>query len=274
MNLRNYFLSFIEKQNWISDSTKEYVVKGKLSAEDQKIFEQFVIYIREHGVRKKYKKSFYTHLDLDGFSYWTMGAPLEITIIINRQSLGFYDAISERYDDIFSDKDSERENLETYDLFKDHLHSSVLDIGCGTGLLLDITPAEKRFNYIGIDPSAKMLEKFREKHSGRTTARGVQTTFEDYALKTNIRFDLIVSLFGSISYVNPAFFGKIKDLLRKPESKYFLMFFKNDYFPLTYQRTGICFSHYKTSLALLNDVFDRVYEYSHYVIATNIEGEK
>src|SRR5688500_12743803 len=80
---------FIERQSWIfaktfaKTSPHEYVVKGKLSAEDQKIFELFVIYIREHGVRKKYKKSFYTHLDLDGFSYWTMGAPLEITIIIN-----------------------------------------------------------------------------------------------------------------------------------------------------------------------------------------------
>ena len=49
------------------------------------------MFIRENGYRKKYKKTFYTHFDINGYSYWTMGAPLDVTIIINRHRLGFYD---------------------------------------------------------------------------------------------------------------------------------------------------------------------------------------
>lgn len=90
-----YFRNFIARQTWTFAKTyakvspHEYLVKNKLSEEDQKIFEEFVLFIREHGVRKRYKRSFYTHYDLDGRSYWTMGAPLEITVIINRHDLAF-----------------------------------------------------------------------------------------------------------------------------------------------------------------------------------------
>jgi len=47
-------------------------------------FEAFVIKIRNEGVVEYFGGRPYTYLYLDGYKYWTMGAPLEETIIINR----------------------------------------------------------------------------------------------------------------------------------------------------------------------------------------------
>jgi len=58
-----------------------YTVRGQ-TPEDQ--FEAVVTYIRANGSKKTFGKTVYIYLDLDGFSYWTMGAPLDKTIIINR----------------------------------------------------------------------------------------------------------------------------------------------------------------------------------------------
>lgn len=51
---------------------------------DEGLFLSLVRHIREHG----YKGSFYhkpiTYFDEDGMVYWTMGAPIEETTIVNR----------------------------------------------------------------------------------------------------------------------------------------------------------------------------------------------
>lgn len=40
--------------------------------------------IREHGYQRAWGRHTYTYLDVDGRPYWTMGAPLDQTILINR----------------------------------------------------------------------------------------------------------------------------------------------------------------------------------------------
>ena len=51
-------------------------------------FERFVMHIRRHGYKQRFGKSTYTYMDwpVDGVvhQFWTMGAPLDISIIINR----------------------------------------------------------------------------------------------------------------------------------------------------------------------------------------------
>lgn len=47
-------------------------------------FERAVMDIRTYGYIRRYKGYDYTSYDLDGWYYWTMGAPLEETILINR----------------------------------------------------------------------------------------------------------------------------------------------------------------------------------------------
>ena len=50
-------------------------------------FEAFVLFIRENGYDEEFGGRWYTKFDLDGWSYWTMGAPLDETILINRAKL-------------------------------------------------------------------------------------------------------------------------------------------------------------------------------------------
>ena len=61
----------------------EYIVKERcpLSAEE---FEYFVNMQREHGIRERWGKYNNPYLYVDDYKYWTMGAPLEETTVINR----------------------------------------------------------------------------------------------------------------------------------------------------------------------------------------------
>lgn len=54
---------------------------------DPETFRRFVLHIRSHGYQKRFRANMYTYLDVGGMSYWTMGAPLQQTILINRAGL-------------------------------------------------------------------------------------------------------------------------------------------------------------------------------------------
>lgn len=88
----NRIKKHINTVNWINAKTysktapHEYIVR-KNNPELEKEFIYFVEFIRENGYKKKYGRSTYTYLDIDGYKYWTMGAPIKITIIINREKL-------------------------------------------------------------------------------------------------------------------------------------------------------------------------------------------
>jgi hypothetical protein len=59
----------------------------RAKAFDDDLFSSFVLHIRKHGVTQRYMKKFYKYLTVGEWKYWTMGAPLEDTIIINRAKL-------------------------------------------------------------------------------------------------------------------------------------------------------------------------------------------
>ena len=50
-------------------------------------FAAFVQEIRLRGVVRSFGRRPFTYLDLDGWTYWTMGAPVEETILVNRARL-------------------------------------------------------------------------------------------------------------------------------------------------------------------------------------------
>jgi hypothetical protein len=79
--------AFIRESTWIFAKTMpecphEYTLRR--NASDETIFERFVIHIRHHGYKARYKRNLYTYFDVDEWQYWTMGAPLKSTILINR----------------------------------------------------------------------------------------------------------------------------------------------------------------------------------------------
>jgi hypothetical protein len=59
----------------------EYTVCGETPDDD---FEWFVRHVREHGYRARFGGRFYNYLEVDGWKYWTMGAPVQETTVINR----------------------------------------------------------------------------------------------------------------------------------------------------------------------------------------------
>lgn len=168
-----------------------------------------------------------------------------------------YDKVADVYDDLFSDNESIAENL----FVVEHVPNKgrILDIGCGTGLLLDysVIPPER---YLGIDPSRCMLDIFRKKHPGYTV---IQTTFEKYS---GDKFDSIVSLFGAPSYIVPESFLRIAEFMN-PGGRLFLMFYAPGYTPLTYKRTGVEFCHYSFDVNVFLG-FD-VIPYHNFLLVTN-----
>lgn len=96
------FKKFIGTRRWRYAKTMpqwphEYSVRRfDDPAEDQVLFEEAVAFIRAYGERRRFeptgKSSVY--LDIDGLQYWSMGAPVEETIIINRARLDWRERLA------------------------------------------------------------------------------------------------------------------------------------------------------------------------------------
>lgn len=84
------FRSLIQSIPWTFAKTMpkwphEYIVRGNSWSDVD--FEDFVAHIRANGEMRRWGPYHHTYLDLDGWSYWTMGAPVVQTKIINRARL-------------------------------------------------------------------------------------------------------------------------------------------------------------------------------------------
>jgi len=224
-------------------------------------FVKTVLLIREYGNKERFWSKEYFYLYMNGYKYWTMGAPinypngLPCTILINKARIEYntkYDKIALQYDDLFKNQEYKDEDKKIMDLIKPR--GSVLDIGCGTGLFLEYHNPDK---YLGIDISENMLKKIKLKYPNRQTIR---TSFEDFYGKT---FDTVIALYGTASYIKPEALDKIEYLLN-PGGKVFLMFYKKGYYPETYVKTGINIDFYlstKQYLKEFNNYMIWEYEY-------------
>jgi hypothetical protein len=80
--------ALIDANTWVFARTMphcpHYYTLRKNWADDAD-FAWLVAFIRAHGFREKYGKSWYTSCVVDGQKYWTMGWPVEQTTIINRK---------------------------------------------------------------------------------------------------------------------------------------------------------------------------------------------
>lgn len=79
--------SFVTEQKWTFAKTyaatwpHEYIVRDRV---DENLFVQLVQHIREYGYEGRFYAKPIIYFDDDGMVYWTMGAPVEKTTIVNR----------------------------------------------------------------------------------------------------------------------------------------------------------------------------------------------
>ena len=59
-----------------------YIVRDTCTSEDK--FVDFVVFIRAYGEKRKFWSKTFVYWDHAGYTYWTMGSPVDITTIINR----------------------------------------------------------------------------------------------------------------------------------------------------------------------------------------------
>ena len=81
------FSEFVSHADWTFAKTMphiphEYTLKKNSPRE---VFDAAVVFIREQGEVRPWGKYVHTYLDHDGWTYWTMGAPVPATILINRE---------------------------------------------------------------------------------------------------------------------------------------------------------------------------------------------
>jgi hypothetical protein len=257
------FEQFINKSKWtfaktMKESPHEYTLRKNCDSYE---FDEAVLFIRANGIKEKYKGATYTVFYLNGLKYWTMGAPLDKTILINRtRDFTVYDKIADQYDSFYQDELSKSQDA-IVKLCLENLEGPTLDIGCGTGLLLDLVKFDPQ-NYLGIDPSEKMLNILHNKHPEYQLSNIPMEQFRGGG------FVNIISLYGSISYIMPQFIDKIVDLCHS--GNMFLMFYKEEYSVKTHERVGMNIMFYKYSKEELRKLFHVVpIEFYDYYIVTD-----
>jgi hypothetical protein len=77
---------FVSRETWTYAKTMpvwphEYIVRERV---DEDLFVQLVKHIRAYGYEGNFYRRKITYFDEDGLVYWTMGAPVEETEIVNR----------------------------------------------------------------------------------------------------------------------------------------------------------------------------------------------
>lgn len=178
--------------------------------------------IRTFGEPAKFFSTTRTYLeDADGWKYWDMaGDDVRNSGIINRgrvdhvygvqnaartrsQTSTAYDPVATEWDRVLGATDEERHQIVALiDSLGTFTNRRVLDIGCGTGLALDLKITQS-VRYVAIDPSQAMLNDLVRKypHLAGVHSMTFKEAIRRRVLNAN-RFDLVLALGGSASYLS------------------------------------------------------------------------
>jgi SAM-dependent methyltransferase len=178
----------------------------------------------ELGKRENYFGKWYNYVEVNGFKYWTMGSPPNISTVLNRKR-SFYPMPHDLVAEVYDEQHSYPETKSVDETVVHHIGSlegkRVLDIGCGTGWLLDQYPKLVPAQYVGIEPSEGMLRRLVSKHPTFWN-RILVVKFEDYYPLE--KFDVVLMLNGVGAYLREEDLQKLPMML-KPGGEFVVMTF-------------------------------------------------
>lgn len=134
-----------------------------------------------------------------------------------------YDEVAALYDDHHVDAKSLAENRYVARYLRSTIRSSdsIADLGCGTGLLLDLVSIDPA-RYVGVDISNGMLARAARKYPRHRFIHGdVEERVPELADRS---IDYVISLFGAASYCSLDSFAAEMNRILKPDGRYFVMF--------------------------------------------------
>lgn len=91
----------------------EYIVRDRCPLTDEE-FVYFVSMQREHGVKERWGKYNHPYLYIDDYKYWTMGAPMEETTVINRTKASAVNDVHQLYEGINNRGEKTMEYVDEY----------------------------------------------------------------------------------------------------------------------------------------------------------------
>ena len=179
--------------------------------------------IRTFGTPAKFFKATRTYLvDAAGWKYWDMaGADVATAGLINRARVEhvygvqnapstrsaastLYDEVATEWDRMLGATEVEREGIAAIARTFGPKKLRVLDIGCGTGLALDLGITES-VRLVGVDPSQAMLNELVRKYP---LMAGIHPMTFGEAIEQRVlggsRFDVVIALGGAASYLTDA----------------------------------------------------------------------
>jgi len=230
----------------LADNPHGYVLRRDVHPEADWVFA--VLYTRSAGYTASFGGLLYRQIDVNEKFVWSMGYPLQwpksgtdCTILLNSKVTptgnAAYDPIGNGgFDTLFRGPEAEREDATLYRMI-DRLGVgpmetlSVLDVGCGTGRFLRNCDPRR---YVGIEPSDNLLRDLRYHHPHAAVVRTPLRSFCP-AVGHN-RYDLVLSLYGTGSYLSDSEISRIPLILKKG-GRALTMFYKSGYEPDVYRRT-------------------------------------
>jgi len=115
-----------------------------------------------------------------------------------------YDKVAQHYDTLFVDDESLVENAAAFALVRESSRGTLIDLGCGTGLVLEDPDGWRAGSYFGIDISAGMLRQAKTKFPMH---RFIKADMLRLGCRARA-FGTAVSLFMGANYVNLTTLGR------------------------------------------------------------------
>lgn len=173
-----------------------------------------------------------------------------------------YNSLATKYDSLYQGKYYKKEDKALFKLISKVLHGDILDVGCGTGLMLEYIKIRKE-KYLGVDISAGMIDKMATKFPAHKTRL---CAFEE--LPENKKFDSIISTYGAPSYIEANHYHKFLELLKK-DGFLFLMFYAKDYFPGYYTDEMKMNIRKTVDWGKIKELNLNIYQFTNYAVVTN-----